>query len=286
MKTNPYPGVNAHLNSWLQTPGTQDQPALFPTFHSRHIAYICDFLNEVLPDNYVAFTEQSLQIRGVDWEGEATPPNRRPDVLVARQYEASPQAGSTAIAPTLELTIAETIETEVYLRAAVIREVPEQGSIGQIITRIELLSPANKYGGSGYAAYIQGRRDTLQAGVNLVEIDYLHEKRSPLKNLPDYPADAQATPYYIAVSIPQENWQQGAAKIYGFHTAEAVRTVPVPLTDNTTLDFDFNRAYQHTLTAGRWYKFVDYTAEPVRFQTYSVADRERIKNIMAKMPSG
>lgn len=56
LKQNPYPGVHAHLNSWLQTPRTKEQPALFPAFHSRHIAYICDFLflNEILPDNYAA----------------------------------------------------------------------------------------------------------------------------------------------------------------------------------------------------------------------------------------
>lgn len=242
MKTNPYPGVNTHLNSWLQTLGTKDQPALFPTFHSRYIAHICDFLNEVLPDNYVAFTEQSYSV--------------------------------------LELTIAETLETEIRLRAAVIREVSEQGSIGQIVTQIELLSPANKHDGSGYAAYIQGRLDTLQAGVNLIEIDYLHEKRSPLKNLPDYPADERATPYYIAVSIPEEDWQQGAVKVYGFHTGEAIRTVPVPLSSDLSLNSDFNRVYQHTFTSGCWYKFVDYESEPVRFHTYSAADRERIKIIV------
>jgi hypothetical protein len=58
-----YPGVDAHLNSILQIPGSDDQPSLWPAFHAAHITYIAGYLNEVLPQNYRALTEQSLQVR-------------------------------------------------------------------------------------------------------------------------------------------------------------------------------------------------------------------------------
>ena len=54
------------------------------------------------------------------------------------------------------------------------------------ITRIELLSPANKFGGSHAAIYLMNRQRTLEAGINMVELDYLHETRSPIQAIPDY----------------------------------------------------------------------------------------------------
>jgi|GEM_PF-6416151 len=33
---NPYHGVNAHLNSWLQTPTTDTTVSLWQNFHAKH----------------------------------------------------------------------------------------------------------------------------------------------------------------------------------------------------------------------------------------------------------
>ena len=60
---NPYKGINAHLNSLLQTSATESQPALWSSFHASHINHIADFLNDALPDGYIALSEQSLQVR-------------------------------------------------------------------------------------------------------------------------------------------------------------------------------------------------------------------------------
>lgn len=57
MKTTPHRWANAHLSRWLQTPGTQDQPMLFPAFYRRYVAYSGDFLTDALPNNYVTVAE-------------------------------------------------------------------------------------------------------------------------------------------------------------------------------------------------------------------------------------
>ncbi len=61
---NPYRGINAHLNSTLQTPGSEETgPSIWPGFHSAHVGNIMDFLNDQLPAHYVARSEQSLQVK-------------------------------------------------------------------------------------------------------------------------------------------------------------------------------------------------------------------------------
>lgn len=94
LRANPYQGVNPHLQSWLQTPGTQSAASAWPGFHANHISHIADFLNDHLPPDYVAHAEQSLQIRAEDF-GTASESlrQRSPDVTVyERQARRLPNA--------------------------------------------------------------------------------------------------------------------------------------------------------------------------------------------------
>jgi hypothetical protein len=52
-----YRGVDAHLNSLLQTPGVPEQPALWPSFHGEYITHIADALNAQLPRGYLAMKQ-------------------------------------------------------------------------------------------------------------------------------------------------------------------------------------------------------------------------------------
>ncbi|MBZ0290259.1 MAG: DUF4058 family protein, partial [Anaerolineae bacterium] len=135
---NPYPGVNAHLNSLLQTPGTFDQPAVWRSFHSRHIAHIADALNEQLPPRYVAFTEQSLQTHELSIVGAPGLDSPRPDVSIFQTHGAGGHA-TAALTPTWEATIAELNDPVDEPFAVIIREVLDQQTLGRVVTRIELL---------------------------------------------------------------------------------------------------------------------------------------------------
>jgi hypothetical protein len=61
----------------------------------------------------------------------------------------------------------------------VIRDVADDPLYGPIVARIELLSPSNKPGGSGYSAYTKGRNEALYTQIPLIEIDYLQKHRCP-----------------------------------------------------------------------------------------------------------
>ncbi len=284
MRENPYPGINAHLNSLLQTPGTRDQTAIWPSFHSNHIAHIEDVLNERLPDHYLALGEQSLQTRDLDMGGAVEVRHPVPDVSVYQRTESvSPAGAAVLMTPTWEGRVVDVFEPMPQPNAVVVRELLPQGKLGNIVTRIELLSPSNKPGGSCYTSYAVKRTEAVDTGVPLVEIDYLHESPSPVLQLPVYPSAAKAYPYSIVVSDPRPNWSEGKVRVYGFGLPDAIRAFPLPLANDESLAFDLNPVYQHTFRAGRWGDLLNYQVEPERFETYRADDCEFIRIVMSKL---
>lgn len=282
-RKNPWTGINPFLNSLLQTPGTDEQPALWHTFHVSHIAHLVDFLNQALPENYIALAEQSLQLREREEPFHPKPKRPQPDATIFQQ-EASrfPVLAHISVQPTWEADLMDTLETDDFLKAVIIRQISEQHTVGRPVTRIELLSPANKPGGSNYRVYREKRSESIQTNIPLIEIDYLHETPSPVPGLAIYPQDINSYPYYIAISYPRPSWEKGRLLVFGFRVNEIIPVLPIPLLGEESIIFDYNRVYQHTFEAGRWANFVDYTQLPVRFETYRADDQTRIREFMAQ----
>lgn len=283
---NPYVGVDAHLNSLLQTPGTVEQPAIWPTFHFSFVANMVNALNTQLPANYIAFGEQSLQSRGPDVAGGAMVTYTRPNATVFRQQAPQPSIEtSTQAIPiaTWEVALAESLEPDDTMTAVIVRRVLQQRSLGEPVLRIELLSPANKPGGSSYTAYRIKRREYINTQIPFIEIDLLHEQLSPIIGAPRYPHDALATPYYVALIEPQPNVEAGRVRGWGFRIGEPVATVPLPLADDKDINFDLDAVYQYTYEIGRWRLQVDHTQLPVRFETYGATEQAAIRTVMSQL---
>ncbi len=276
---NPYKGVNAHLNSLLQTPGTEENPALWHSFHTNHIGHIADFLNGVLPENYIALSEQSLQIRSETFEFGGRSKRREPDVSIyARSVSAAPQHESIAVAENVdapEVALEETLQfaEEFTMSAVVIREVNINQHLGGIVTRLELLSPSNKPGEEGHEAYQKGRNQALFSHIPLIEIDYLHETPLPLRY-------RRERAYYIVINDPRPDVASGKAKLHGFGVNVPFPIVKIPLAGSESLTFDFGAVYHHTFECGRRGMLVDYAVLPERFETYSAEDQEQIRAVM------
>ena len=276
---NPYKGINAHLNSRLQTPGTIGSPSRWHGFHASHIGDIANALNEVLPANYVARPEESLQIFGEDFEVGSYVQTRRPDISIYSTQAAPVQQGGVAVAEAVaEISLSETLymAEEFQMSAIVIRDVSDDPEYGHIVTRIELLSPSNKPGDSGYEAYNKGRNEALYSHIPLIEIDYLHETALPLNY-------RRARAYYVVISDPRPDIASGKAKLHGFGVDVPFPVVKIPLAGSETLSFDFGTVYQQTFERGRWGRMIDYTSPPLRFETYSKEDQERIEAVMKRV---
>jgi hypothetical protein len=172
------------------------------------------------------------------------------------------------------------------MTAVVIYQQAESGQhslLGNPITRIELLSPANKVGGSYYYAYLRRRREALIGGLPLVEIDYLHESRPPVFGLPAYPNDPRAYPYHVIISDPRLPPTVKAVRAYGFGVDAPIPAVNIPLAGNEVAALALHEVYHFTFKAGRWGDQVDYALEPERLHTYSPADQQRIRDRMAAL---
>lgn len=154
-KQNPFPGMNPFMErTW-------------PDVHLTLIAYIREMLGMELPEDLQAKGELRVDVLG----GQAD--SYRPDVSILGEdrwkHGLPPVWSPESAAQGLVVTEPELLEVE----EAPQRWVEIINDQGELITVIEVLSPANK--GRQREAYIAKRGDYLAAGVNVVEIDLLRQ---------------------------------------------------------------------------------------------------------------
>jgi hypothetical protein len=279
LRKNQYRGVNAHLQSYFQAHGG------WGSFHNRHIGFLVDALNDNLPQGYLVDIEQSLQIREI--HPDTGEPIRRPqpDVTIYQRESALGASSALSSTPTLVQPVLETMDLseDLYLAAVLIYEADGSSLLGRPVTRIELLSPTNKQGGDGYIQYVDKRNSALKSGLSLVEIDYLHETVSPIKNIPRYPRQPGSFPFSITVSNPSPNLKEGLSYSYGIAVDHAITIISVPLGHETTFPVDFGAAYDRTFSSMEAYSLrTDYEQLPEHFELYSPADQERIRQVMGR----
>lgn len=280
LRENQYRGVNAHLHSFFQNHGDWEG------FHEKHITHLADRLDSLLPANYYAINESSLQISGYDLDKDSDVRTSANADIAVYQSERSQQpfGVATAFAPTATLPVAETIilDDDFEFLSVVIYQVQESNRIP--VTRIELLSPGNNPPQAHYRQYVARRAKTLESAIRLVELDYLHQSRSPIDILPSYPhGEPKAYPYWILVSDPRPNLQDELPKIFGFNVDEPIPTISIPLAGEDIVTVDFNEVYNQTFGSNRYYSMivVDYEQEPLHFEIYTEADQTRIRQRMA-----
>jgi Protein of unknown function (DUF4058) len=273
-----FAGINPLLNSYLQN-------GHWAGFHTHHITHLLEALEKVLPQGYDILTEESLQIRRIQPdEGLETLHATKPDVLVVKTGSSPTMGVAEYTPPSSTLYLADLEDKEEETSAAlIIYQVDESKLGGKAVTRIELLSPANKPGGSHFSLYKDKRLDTLKSGINLVELDYLHESRPILPKLKSYPDGEQgAFPYYVMVSRPSPTYVQGIADIYGFGVEDPLPKILLPLATNEQIVFDLNLPYQHSSGFTRRFRQVTRRNElPVHFERYTPEDQMRIRQRLA-----
>lgn len=279
---NQYRGVNAHFQSFCQAENDWE------SFHGQFIATLVNQLNPLLPSGYRLRPERSLQIREFHPDtGETILGRPKPDLSIFDKTAAlSTHPFQFAPAPSLVLPLQETLPSDpaAYLRTLTIYHVLPDVVYGQPITQIEILSPTNKPPHSGYLQYVYKRDKLLHSGMNLVEVDLLHETASPLENVPVYPDQVpHATPYYVAISTTDPSFEAGEAALYSFEVDQPIPVLHLPLKGSDYVPVDFEAAYNTTFESLLSAELVDYEQLPLNFQRYSSADQERIRAVMERV---
>jgi len=138
--------------------------------HASIIVYIRNQLQPQLPDPLVARAEEDILVDAAD----QAPKLVRPDVTVAEEQRGAESGGVGVLTRPMTLAkpfLVRVAEPEMDRRVEIID--PAAG--GQVVTAIEVLSPANKLPGRARDAYRTKQRDFIAAGINFVEIDLVRQ---------------------------------------------------------------------------------------------------------------
>jgi hypothetical protein len=257
--TNRYIGVNAHLNSYIQQPN-----GTFTSFHDKFLNVIQEFLDESLPSNYRAINEKGLQIsfiegdyiEEVNWASKPREPNQPTATF---QYSLENLFSDKNVMPTVAIYSSESK-----------------------ITVFEILIEDSKPYKSNYRYYLAKRKALLQAGVNLIEIDILHEKKPILSCIPSYPHhQTNSYPYNVFVNVPQPSYSEGHTEWFAVPIDRPLPQLSIPLVAEESALLDLQAAYNEAYRRVKHYQDkVDYDTLPVNFSAYHKEDQQRIQAML------
>ncbi len=235
-----------------------EHPALWPGFHNWLVAALADELApRLLPRYFVALEERVYVAEPPEFVG-------RPDaVVVAVPREtrapaertapaARPNGGASVQILTAALPVPDEVR-ETYL------ELREPAS-GDVVTVIELLSPANKRPGAGRRAYEEKRLSTLATRTHLVEIDLLRGGDPLPFHVRDYPPDASPPGDYrvIVARGDRRPW----ADVYVVSLRQPLPEVAIPLRAAESVGVDFNQLVHAVYDRGGYALRIDYDDNP------------------------
>jgi len=204
-----FPGMDPYL----------EKPEFWSEVHSRLIVAIADAIAFPIRPKYQVAIEKRTYLSGV----EDSVLVGIPDATVFSQRSADHpslnQPATTAILPVQRQPkrVSVPLVEEVNERYLEIRE----GSTGEVITVLEVLSPKNKRSGEGRQAYERKRQAVLASVTHLVEIDLLRGGK-PMLIIGDEPeAD-----YRILISRGDS---RPLADLYAFTIRESIPSFSLPL---------------------------------------------------------
>lgn len=227
---SPFPGMNPFLE---QNDSWQD-------FHNSCITHMRDMLSVPVGDKYLVKIEVRLYIHELSAEerrffGQA-------DVGVMDTRRETSTAGTATLTAPMRLTLPR-MEIERHARLE-IRD--RRGR--EIITVIELLSPANKRPGEDQTDYLAKRSNTLACRANLVEIDLLRGGERPR------PPEIPPCDYYVLVSRARE-WPH--VDFWPVSLRERLPVIPIPLAaSDPDIPLDLQALLDRTYDAAGYGKYI------------------------------
>ena len=208
---SPFPGVDPYLEQH------------WGDIHTSLMVYIRDQINDQLPRDLQARVEESVCI-----DLDEPPRWFYPDVTVI-ELSAMPSSSSVAVSVAVaDAVVANPTIIPVTSEHPTQRhiEIVDLNSGNRVVTSIELLSPANKQEGSGRIAYRRKQREYIEAGVNLVEIDFIRSGTF-IVAAPEGGIPWQArTPYIVCI---RRAYRPDQAEIISVAFDQAVPNFRIPL---------------------------------------------------------
>ena len=187
-----------------------EQPKYFHGFHTVYLTQIYFWLTEHLPAPYTARVQSNLSLTTVDNE----PRRYEPDVHVVHP-KGMPLQGRASVGSWTKPSFAVDLDD---LKPTPFLEIRHENQ--EIITTIEVLSPSNKSGKTGFSSFEDKQNMLARNGVNLIEIDLLQKGRRRWRD-----PRADSATYLISVLWGGES----AVQMWSSSVGDSLPTIPVPL---------------------------------------------------------
>jgi hypothetical protein len=133
---------------------------------------------------------------------------------------------------------------------------------GEVVTAIELLSPANKLDGDGRRQYLRKQEEILSSNVNLVEIDLLSygARVTPeLRNSAGKPLEYR---YIVGVNRADDE-DRTRCETYPIVLSSFLPTFRIPLRPpDPDVTLDLHSILIHAYDTGAYASVIDYTKPP------------------------
>jgi hypothetical protein len=157
---SPFPGMDPYL----------EDPGLWPDVHHELISGIRERLNRLIRPKYVARVEERIYVSDEEDPGRSVlVPDVRVNERVGRGNGGAGPSGPV-VAVDEPLVVTTLIEEEIHESRVEILETLTR----EVVTVIEVVSPANKVGGArGRESYQRKRRAVMTSPCHWVEIDLL-----------------------------------------------------------------------------------------------------------------
>lgn len=241
---SPFPGLDPYLEPF------------WSNVHTSMTTYIRDYLQSELPDGLWAQVEESVTIAAP--QNAAKRPRVFPDIHVTDRQPWRPvwneAVGGLAVAEPLVIPDDEPLT----LRHI---EIVDTKSGGEVITAIEVLSPANKVGSVQRHEYRSKQQSFVRALVNLVEIDLIraggYNLAAPVDRISEDKLNGYLISVYRASSFPRE-WER-----YPVSRRERLPAFRIPLrTEDADIALDLQAILDQCYQKGGYHLGIDYSGEP------------------------
>ncbi len=232
---SPFPGMDPYL----------EHGARWPDLHQRLIAYSSELLQPQLLPKYIARIDERIELKPYGREFI-------PDVMVVepprKLSETQVAHGSLVADEPQTIRVLDDERRVPYIQVVSVAS-------GDVVTLIEVLSPANKIG-RGRDQYLEKQDEILNTPVNLVEIDLLSKPTATYARLFEVTAP-QDWRYIISVSRPQ---RRTSVEVYAIPLTDRLPRCKIPLLpddDDAVLDLPaiLARCYE----VGGYYLLLDYS---------------------------
>jgi hypothetical protein len=222
-----------------------EQDVLWQDFPINVLAAIKERLVPQVRPRYFVLLERYIYVHE---QPDEPPKRRRADFLVARPEAGSRHGGGAAV---LEVEApAEVEHTGLDGERVTFLEIRDRAK-GEVVTLIEMLSPANKY--DDHQQYLTRREQILRSAANLVEIDLLRGGRP----MPD--ANRPVCDYSVLVSRSER--RPGAA-FWPIRLREGLPVIPIPLRPpDGDARIDLQEVLHHVYDASGYEDFI-YASSP------------------------